>query len=61
MTSQTITIEGLLALEKAVTKTSLQIRTIRIAAERGDINPRVAARRLMHLGIITVPPKPQKQ
>jgi hypothetical protein len=59
MTSNTITIEGLRELEKAVTRTSLQIRTIRIAAERGDISPRVAARRLMHLGIIYTPPKPK--
>jgi hypothetical protein len=55
MSANTITIEGLAALEKEVTRTSLKIRKIRIAAERGDISPSQAALRLRHLGIIITP------
>lgn len=49
---QTISICDLIHLEKETTKTSLEVRKIRIAAERGDITPRQAALRLKHLGII---------
>jgi hypothetical protein len=48
----TITIEDLKQLEKDVTTTSLQIRKIRIAAERGDISPKQASLQLKHIGII---------
>jgi hypothetical protein len=55
MSADTITIETLHALEQQTTRTSLDIRKIRIAAERGDISPRQAAIHLRHLGIFLRP------
>jgi hypothetical protein len=57
-TELTITIEQLKHLEKDVTTTSLKIRKIRIAAERGDISLKEAALQLKHIGIIHTKAKP---
>ena len=46
-----ITLKDLIHLEKETTRTSLRIRKIRIAAERGDISPAQACKRLKSIGI----------
>lgn len=52
-----MTIADLKKKKKEVTITSLQIRKIRIAAERGDISPAQAAKQLKHIGITHTKPK----
>lgn len=51
MTALIITLKDLIHLERETTKTSLKIRKIRIAAERGDISPAQACARLKRIGI----------
>ena len=55
ITPSSITLSDLAALEKATTETSLAIRRIRIASERGDISPEKAAKQLKHIGIFIKP------
>jgi hypothetical protein len=54
--ANTVSLDQLIHLEKETTKTSLAIRKIRIALERGDITEQQACTRLKRAGFSITPP-----